>query len=283
MYAESTLTGSETPSISLITSPKDKSAKDSIYTFPFSANVLQRMQDLPLETYSSEDFINIIQKNCFEKMDEYGNRLPYDQIRNPTVFASIILNLKGEIAPRFRPMRTPCRGGGGVDYPVEHNLLSNDRQVIDLHWIYCQKLNANVIKGYQKLFDRFSPFDVQRAAIFASKAGSRNRQSNLLGLPEIQQFQLATLQSTQVKTRWKTINSYCERNQSKLKDLFTAPSARYPKDAVMASPDIHKSILIARGSPANALKIFTLMTGKEQKLKNFERYVNKLNEAGLII
>lgn len=283
MYAESILTGSGPSLISVLTPAEDKAPKKGIYIFPYSSENLQSMRDQYLDTYSSEHYLSFLQKKCFDEVDEYGNRLSYIQIRKLVIFASIMLNLKGEIAPRFRPMRTPCKGGGRVDYPTEHILLSNDRQMIDLHWIYCQSLNANSIKGYQSLFDKFRPFDVVRAAVFSSKAGAAERKSNLLGLPEIQQFQLASLQSTQVKTRWKTINNYCERHQSQLKDLFTAPTARYPKDIIMAASDIHKSILIARGSPSNALKIYSLMTGKEQKLKNFERYVKKLNEAELII
>lgn len=283
MYAESTTTHAPSEAVSGVIAMRAKLLTEKSYSVPFSTTTFGIMENKYLKLYSSEYFLNVLQRYCFDKLDADGNRLPYDEIRTIILFAQIMLNLKGEIAPRFRPMRSPCKPGGGVDYPTEHILLSNDRQFIDLHWIYCQQLNANSIVGYKFLFDKSKPFDITLAENFVAKAGGYERKSNLLGLPEIQQFQLASLQSQNVKTRWKTIKGYCERNQSKLKDIFINPKSKYPREVINDSPDIHKSILITRGSPSDALKVFKLMTGKNQNVKNFQRYVKKLNNVGLII
>lgn len=283
MYAESSTTHASSESISELGTLSSIGITKKNYSFPFSATYLKNMNNKFLELYSSEAFLDVLQRFCFDKLDKDGNRLPYDEIRNYVMFAHIVLNLKGEIAPRFRPMRSPCKPGGGVDYPIEHNLVSNDRQFIDLHWIYCKQLNANAMTGYQYLFNKSKPFDIGRAESFASKAGTYERKSNLIGLEEVQQLQLLSLQSTVVKTRWKTISAYCERNQSKLKGIFTSPKAKYPAEVVKDSPNILKSILIARGSPSHALEIFKLMTGKNQNVKNFQRYVKKLKDYSLII
>ena len=252
------------------------------YSFPFSHEDFCEMQDT-YDDYTSDKYIEDLQNFSYEKFDASGQRFTYEEIRRHVILFSIMLNLKGEIAPRFRPMRSPATPLKGLEYPAEHSMLSNDRQMIDLHWIYCKGLHANNIKGYNGLFNKSKPFDLMKASMFVNKAGGYVRKANLLGLPEFEQFQLASIQSTEVKTRSRTINNYCERHQSKLKDLFTGSMSKYKEETIRDIPDIHKAILIARGSPTYALKMYALMTGKTENIKNIQRYTQKLKASKLVM
>jgi hypothetical protein len=263
-------------------SPVDKHKNETSYSFVFTNKQIFMIKAI-LSANTSNYFLKKLQEYSFEKYDESGARIAYTDIRKYILTCSIMLNFKGEIAPRFRHMRKPIRPGIGRSYPIEHSLLSNDRQVIDLHWIQCQKLQANEINGYKGLFDVDKPFDFEKASVFVNKAGSLARKSELLGLSELEQFQLASIESTAVKTRWNTIRSNCDKNQSALKDLFSSSRSRFSPEKLKHIPDIHKSILIARGSASNALKIFRLMTGLSEEYKTFQRHVTRFKEAKLLI
>lgn len=263
-------------------SSEDKHKHVSSYSFLLTNEEVLCIMD-KASAKTSNSILEKLQESSFEKYDESGARIAYTDIRKYILTCSIMLNFKGEIAPRFRHMRKPIRPGVGRSYPIEHSLLSNDRQVIDLHWIQCQKLQANEINGYKGLFDVDKPFDFETASVFVNKAGSLARKSELLGLSELEQFQLASIESTAVKTRWNTIRSNCDKNQSALKDLFSSSRSRFSPEKLKHIPDIHKSILIARGSASNALKIFRLMTGLSEEYKTFQRHVTRFKEAKLLI
>jgi hypothetical protein len=267
-----------TPKPEVITAKEDEYL--STYKFPFTQEQLLRLEK-KIDASTSEYYLTTIKELSFDSFDANGHKLPYSEIRKRVVLSSIMLNIKGEVAPRFRQMRSPAPKIGAF-YPPDQSLLSNDRQMIDLHWIYCQELNASNIPGYNGLFDITKPFDLIEATKFVNVAGTAERKSDLLGLPEFEQLQLTSMQSPKVKTRWQTIVKNCERNQSKIKDLFTGIHSKYKKETIKIVPDIYKAILIARGSPTHALKIFGLMTGRTEKIRNIARYVVKFKEAKLV-
>jgi hypothetical protein len=252
------------------------------YLFPVTNENISILEG-KVTFYSASEMIDKLQKLSYETYDELVIRKSYAEVRSHLCNLGIFLNLQGSIAPRFRPMRKPIRPGASRDYPIEHILLHNDRQVIDLHWIRCQKLNANHMIGYKDLFDFYKLFDFEKASLFAFKAGSKERKARLLGLSEFEQFQLAANETQEVKTRWKTITNYCDKNQSKIKDLFTRSSSRVSEEMLNELPNIHKALLIARGSPSKAGKIYSKITAKELSEKSFQRYANRFKEAKLII
>lgn len=269
-----------TPKPEVITAKEDTYL--STYKFPFTQEQLLRMEK-KIDANTSEYYKSIMQEICFDMRDASGNYLPYPEIRERFLACSIMLNILGEIAPRFRPIRSPKQQKKGVPYPENEILLSNDLQIIDLDWIHRQGLYASDIVNCKGLFDSDKPFDIEKAAKFASKLGTKQLKAQLIALPPIEQFQLAAIQSKDVIGRWGRIKDKCLKNQIKVKEFFTKPGAKYKDETREFAGDIYKSILIADGSPTAAHKIFSLMTGTTTiTKKNFERYIKGLSFAGLL-
>ena len=277
--SDSELDAAPDPEPEVIIAKEDESL--STYKFPFTQEQLLRMEK-KIDANTSEYYLTTMQELCFDSRDASGNPLPYCEIRKRVILSSIMLNIKGEIAPRFRPMRTPKKPKKGEPYPEDQNLLSNDRQIIDLLWIHRQGLFASDIKNFKGLFNCDKPFDIDKATKFVNKVGTKQLKAELIALPSIEQFQLASIQSADVKSRWERINQYCIRNQIKVKEFFTSTGSRYSVETIKSATDIYKSILIANGSATAAQKIYMLMTGKTINKKNFERYTKRLSSAGLV-
>lgn len=269
-----------TPKPEVITAKED--AYLSTYKFPFTQEQLLRME-IKIDANTSEYYKSIMQEICFDMRDASGNYLPYPEIRERFLACSIMLNILGEIAPRFRPIRIPQQCKKGVPYPDNEILLSNDLQIIDLNWIHRQGLYASDIVNCKGLFDSDKPFDIEKAAKFASKLGTKQLKAQLIALPPIEQFQLAALQSKDVISHWTRIKEKCFKNQIKVKEFFTKPGTKYKDEAKKYAGEIYKAILIGDGSPTAAHKIFCLMTGSNTiTKKNFERYINGLSLARLL-
>lgn len=284
---ELTSVTSSLPEIDSLPIAKDVEAKDEVleeankYKFQFTQEELLRME-MHADKNSSEYYLTTMQALCFESRDSSGKYLPYCEIRKRFVACSIMLNIKGEIAPRFRPIRTPVQAKKGVPYPDGDRLLSNDLQIIDLDWIHRQGLYASDILNFKGLFNSDKAFDIEKATKFVSNVGEKQLKAQLIALPPIEQFQLAALQSKEVKGRWDRIKNKCLSNQIKVKEFFTKPRTRYDEETKKFAGDIYKSILIADGSPTVAYKIFSLMTGTIINKKKFERYIKGLSSAGLL-
>lgn len=273
----------DTLPIAKVTAAKDEVTSEvNKYKFPFNQDQLMRMEK-HTKRNTSEYYKSTMQELCFDMRDASGNKLPYPEIRERFIECSIMLNILGEIAPRFRPIRTPEQRKKGVPYPENEKLLSNDLQVIDLEWIHRHGLYASDIINFKGLFNSDKAFDIEKATKFTNKVGSKQKKAESIALPPIEQFQLAAIQSKDVIGRWGRIKDKCLKNQIKVKEFFTKPGAKYKEETREFAGDIYKSILIADGSPTAAHKIFSLMTGTTTiTKKNFERYIKGLSFAGLL-
>lgn len=273
----------DTLPIAKVTETKDEvTAETFIYKFPFNQDQLMRMEK-HIKRNTSEYYKSIMQKLCFDMRDTSGNYLPYPEIRERFVACSIMLNILGEIAPRFRPIRTPKQQKKGEPYPENEKILSNDLQVIDLEWIHRHGLYASDTLNFKGLFNRDKAFDIEKATEFTNKVGLKQTKAESIALSPIEQFQLAALQSKDVISRWGRIKNKCLKNQIKVKEFFTKPGTKYKDETKKFAVEIYKAILIADGLPTVAHKIFCLMTGSTTiTKKNFERYINGLSLASLL-
>ncbi len=251
------------------------------YVFPPDIE-LQAKKLITLVSGDSNKLLEPITRLSYDKSVKTGERFGFLEVRNKLLILGIALNLIGVIAPRFRPMRTPPKIKPGTDYSTENILLSNDRQVIDLHWIHCKRMRVSIIKGYQKLFDPYTPFDWIRASEFVSKAGAFKRKADLLSLSEIDEIQLAAICTQSTKTRYKTIQGLVDKNTIKIRDLTSDPKCKMAEDIKWHLPLIYEALLIGRGSPSKAVLAYKFKTGIDIPSKNISRYAQTLKEAGIL-
>jgi hypothetical protein len=134
-----------------------------------------------------------------------GGVAPYTTVRELACQISLELNLRGGVAPRFRPMRRPRPIGKGA-YPKEDSLLSNDRQVIDLHWLRCRNAKLRIENRRWDGLVAEGPFDFALASLFSGTTGSpTTKAEEILCIRTADQLELSTLQSEELRKRWSVI------------------------------------------------------------------------------
>lgn len=130
----------------------------------------------------------------------------YEDVRSQYIEVNKALNVKGTIPPRFRPSLS-AGSRAGTDRDRDVNLISNDHQVLDLHWL---SLNCGFDQAREKWIpDRWhglfvGELDYEIAQVFAGKGGSSKlKASEILRLTEEEQFQLRSIQSEATRSWWR--------------------------------------------------------------------------------
>jgi hypothetical protein len=205
-----------------------------------------------LETHrdkTSKELLITIGQLSHERRDAAGNRSSYFEARDELCAISILLNERGDYAPRARGMRVPVAPRKSTTKnPVAEHALSNDRQVIDLHWLYCRQLPVIDSPGYEGMLNSGLPFDWHRASNFVNRVGTMEKKANLLGLTEYAQLQLAAIQSKSVSDRWVTIREGLRKQQEVILTSASAPSSRLSAEVIRRLPNIYRALRVARGS-----------------------------------
>lgn len=125
----------------------------------------------------------------------------YKSSRGRYRFCSFELNAHRRLAPAFRK---ELQTGKKLNDPIFFQ-IHRDQITIDCHWLYCQNEDVNINEKddeFADIFDLRSPFDFALCDEFAAKKWKRdNRVLECLRLTDFQQFQLAALQSSDMKMR----------------------------------------------------------------------------------
>ncbi|RBA23281.1 hypothetical protein [Herminiimonas fonticola] len=145
----------------------------------------------------------------------------YTAIRSFVCAINLVMNERGLRPPRFRELRkVPFKRRPasfstvkvpGVPNPSlltpEQELLSSDRKMIDLHWLYAQGKRDRVKdRTYRDLFDQ-PEFDFELAAEFlANDWTSEARVNSIFKLTDVEQWQLASLVSNSIQKQWQKID-----------------------------------------------------------------------------
>ncbi|MEQ1934089.1 MAG: hypothetical protein ABL962_09445 [Fimbriimonadaceae bacterium] len=205
-----------------------------------------------------------------------GSRHPYDRVRNQLCAISIALNERGWPAPRFRPMRKPTRGKWLVG---DESVLSNDRQVIDLHWL---RLNdAPAPHPTHRWLVESEPFDYSRASRFVKKRGYAKDKVRVLRLTESQQLLLGVLQDEATRDRWSTIEKAAERAENSLRSYVEIDSSRLNVNDIPDRVTAFKALAISRGNVGLASRIYRRVANKELSNALMRRRLKILSRAGV--
>lgn len=158
--------------------------------------------------------------------------LPYTTIRRHVCAINFVMNERGLRPPRFRESRKvpymPKPASSTIRVPgmpnpslltLEQELLSSDRKMIDLHWLYTQGKRDKVMdRTFRDLFDR-PEFDFELASEFLNKDWKTEvRATSILQLAEIEQWQLASLVSSSIQKRWQKIDEQSLRVDRNLRN-----------------------------------------------------------------
>lgn len=230
------------------------------FVYVFTWNELMQDRCDELMHLDPVDLRERLRKISFDEITSSGAPKSYENIRDEVLAINIALNLRGVIAPAHRQMRRPPRISKKVVYSIDDKTLSNDRQVIDLHWIWVQKMPVSKIVGYAHLFEN-AEFNWSLAAQFVQMAGSFRRKTQLLALPEFHELQLCALKSQNTVNRLQTIKKRIDKTMVDIKTGLCKPNSRARPDVISQADNLYLAMLLARDNPQNSVLAFRHITG----------------------
>lgn len=208
-----------------------------------------------LNTSSDETLLTILKlasdRSTYCKIfdDQYDRRLVRAIIH-------IILNERG-IAPEFRDAKSGVTHRAN-NFPDEAQ-ESNDRQVIDLHWLYLHHRNEISPSDWNILFFKKDEFDFDWASEFVSKARFTNEKIKRLGIPKKLQKLLLSLREQEILSIQKNVRSKTADVREVLINKINEPKSRLPKENLEVLCATFRCLLLADGSPSDAIEYWVKM------------------------
>lgn len=247
------------PSLTTVRTTTTSSTSPSEYQFPDKEPEFH-IALAAMRKSSSERLLRFIQE-ASDKKSEIGVPLPYSKIRNAVCAASIALNEHGIYPPRLRQARKLLSKPKKSDRTPGEAVLLNDRQVIDLHWLHV----AGSCSPERKWKDIFTPegFNFYRASAFAAEPIKTPMKAEMLALSERQQLLLGQLQEKKTWDRWRTIQDGSNRVRAAILRTSESAGGRLHPTTAAILPDAYMALMIARGSPKDAVDVLHRLTGKK--------------------
>jgi hypothetical protein len=172
---------------------------------------------------------------------------------------AIALNNRQLLAPAARPKISISYKPAALS--DAEKLISNDRQVIDLHWLWCLGYQPERCNGptYRCIFDP-AEFNVERAWAFVSQVGAVKLKVEKLDLAINEQLLLASLRGSEARSEDKAIDVGVQKFRKAISGL-NGPTGIDAKRWAM----VRKADLIARqdGSEPTAavvIKVYRWLT-----------------------
>lgn len=120
---------------------------------------------------------------------------------------NLTMNQRQQCPPRFRPSCKVPWATKTVPLTPAMILLSNDKKIIDLHWLHSiGKRDPVHDNEFRDLF-KSDQFDFGLASRFVLKSWTTEvRVDKILGLADVEQWQLASLVTKEVAKYWQVVN-----------------------------------------------------------------------------
>lgn len=148
----------------------------------------------------------------------------YLAVRSEYVGINMALNslaMSGDVtapAPRFRPRKKPRPCFAGHDYPVSDSFLSNDTQLLDMHWHYCGGRRSAKDNLADSAFSG-DTFNFEAASEFVVRRGTTRLKCKVLELAPEEEWASAALQSEATRKQWKLIEKENMRLRRELRTI----------------------------------------------------------------
>lgn len=130
--------------------------------------------------------------------------MPYRKLRPVFIAVNLILNERGVFPPRFRSTRKMPRRSVAMKWSEDESLLSNDRQVLDLHWLACTGRDVIPSKKWESLFSS-GQLNFEAAERFVATVGAVDNKLEELRLIDEEMWGLAVLQTKAMRQRWSEL------------------------------------------------------------------------------
>ncbi len=208
--------------------------------------------------------LRLLQLDKFYELLESSNLLdrPYAQNRLSYIAAHFLANEYGVTAPAFRHMR---KTGKHTKLNPEEKAIECDRQVIDLHYLFCQHRPSIEVRDndYKSLlFQAAETFDLNLAIKLAKLCRSAdNKCTQTIIIPDAIQYELNVLHTKYVRGRIIRCRNDIGDVQRSLFNRIQTASSRMGRDQVDEKVIDFRCLRYAHGSTKIALKYKQLITG----------------------
>ena len=229
-----------------------KNSEENIYSFCHLDPKYIKLKNA-MGKYSNEKLINflkIVSDKSNSKIDWKRNR------RIARVALSMTLNERG-IAPEFRDAKSGVTNK--VSKSIEEKEESNDRQIIDLHWIYLHHIDEISPTDWNEPYFSKSEFDFEWALEFVTIARPTNTKIKRLGIPIKIQKLLLSLRGQDVLAQQKRARAIIADIRELIVNKLSEPKSRLPKDKLDAICAAIRCLELANGSPTDAVDYWKKM------------------------
>jgi len=226
----------------------------------------------------TKELYDILERLSFHRDIETGRPLPYEDIRVWWCLINVRLNELEFDCPGFRPNRRVMRPSESAGYSGTDTLLTNDRQMIDLHWAWSRGLPITPKPKFKGLFDS-DVFNWHLAQQLVAYVGSIAAKVADLNLHEDHQLCMMALCLDPAKKRREDMM----RRGEMLRDVLTRRAAKLSSRLDARTIDDwvkdYIALRVADGSPKDAMDARIRMFGETftaRHLTNRKRDLAKL-------
>jgi len=200
-----------------------------------------------------------------------------ESLRQKFLCINLLLNESLLIAPVFRSFEK----GERIQAKEGEKAFSRDKQLIDLHWIYCKSKAAGRLRKVE--FDELVVWDkdgfYMGQALHVVSAGlSPETKCKRLSISTELQTTLSTLRKNAVSQKWRRIEKDLSDIEQDLTDLSDSPESRFDFNDIEIRLQEWTCLKLAKWSNTKATEYWSLMTGiilddknKGSIKKTFER------------
>jgi hypothetical protein len=221
---------------------------------------------------------DILERLSFHRDPDTGRPLPYEEIRVWWCLINVRLNELDLDCPGFRPNRRVVRPGPAEGYSGADTLLTNDRQMIDLHWAWSRCLPITPKPKHKALFES-ELFNWKLAERFVSVVGSIETKVADLHVHEDDQLCMMALCLDRAKKRREDMMQRGEMLKDVLNRRAAKVSSRLDPRGIDDWVKDYIALRVADGSPKDAMDARIRMYGETftaRHLTNRKRDLVKL-------
>ena len=166
------------------------------------------------------------------------------------------MNARG-IAPYFRDAKSGVFSKTGLT--PQQIIESNDRQIIDLHWLHTQHRELVKTRDYSlKYLFAEAEFDFHLASEFVRRPMKTVDKARKLGISSQIQAELLTIKTADVRKLQSATKRQAERAEVLLRDRVQNPRSRFPESNFDSSCIAFKCLALGNGSLLTAAYYWNL-------------------------
>lgn len=199
--------------------------------------------------------------NGWIKLSDYTN----DDKRRKYLASHIVANELGLASPGFRAI---LRQRSLDSLSEVEQLVARDRQLIDLHYLYCHHRWSLRFRDHDRTVDFLrrscTEFDYDAAMQFACIGGRKSiKTQKMLAIPEHIQMKLNYYQSDKIRKQVERANEKCQEVCAELDSYAKSSRCRLKPDKLEQLKADILPLLLARGEVRLAIELKFSMPGVE--------------------